>query len=92
MINADLGGEIYIGNNVIIGPNSVLRASDHNIIKNVNFKGSHSARKINIEDNVWIASNVVVTECKCGKNSIVGAGSVVTKDLGPNGIYAGKPC
>ena len=87
MINADLGGEIYIG------PNSVLRASDHNIIKNVNFKESgHSAGIINIEDNVWIASNVVVTkDVSVGKNSIVGAGSVVTKDLGPNGIYAGNP-
>jgi acetyltransferase-like isoleucine patch superfamily enzyme len=93
MINADLGGEIYIGNNVIIGPNSVLRASDHNIVKNVNFKESgHTAGKINIEDNVWIASNVVVTkDVNVGKNSIVGAGSVVTKDLGPNGIYAGNP-
>jgi acetyltransferase-like isoleucine patch superfamily enzyme len=88
------GGEIEIGDNVLIGPNTVLRASDHNFsdIKTPIRDQGHSSEKIKIGDDVWIASNVVVTAgVTIGKGCIVGAGSVVVKDLPEYYICAGIP-
>ena len=51
------------------------------------------AKPIVIEDGCWLASNVVVTGgVKIGKNSIIGAGSVVTKDIPANSLAVGNPC
>ncbi|MDP3115406.1 MAG: DapH/DapD/GlmU-related protein [Candidatus Cloacimonadaceae bacterium] len=48
---------------------------------------------IYIEDNVWIGLNVLVMKgVTIGQNSIIGAGSVVTKDIPANVIAAGNPC
>ena len=61
-ISSANGGEINIGDNVLIGANVVIRASDHNINdldKNINNSG-HVPGKINICNNVWIASNCVI--------------------------------
>jgi acetyltransferase-like isoleucine patch superfamily enzyme len=91
-INASLG-EINIGDDVMIGPNVVLRSSNHvfNSVGVFNCSG-HIRGSINILNNVWIASNVVVcpnvTICS---NVVIGAGSVVTKDIMLPGIYAGVP-
>ncbi|MAV61039.1 MAG: hypothetical protein CMQ83_01595 [Gammaproteobacteria bacterium] len=49
-------------------------------------------KPIHIKDNVWIGDSAII--CKgvtIGKNSIIGAGSVVTKDIPENSIYAGNP-
>jgi acetyltransferase-like isoleucine patch superfamily enzyme len=51
-----------------------------------------NALPVVLEDNVWIGDSAII--CKgvtIGKNSIVGAGSVVTKDVPPNSIFAGNP-
>ena len=93
-IGAADGGNINIGNNVLIAQNVVLRASNHNFSDNtipINKQG-HSIGKIIIEDDCWIGANVVVTpNVKIGKNSIVGAGAVVTSDIEPFSIVAGVP-
>ena len=63
----------------------------HLIIKKKN--GAYNKILITIEDNVWIGANVVVlTGVKIGKNSVIGAGSVVTKDIPENVIAFGSPC
>lgn len=50
-------------------------------------------RPITIEDNVWIGAGVhIMGRVTVGKNSIIGAGSVVTKDIPANVIAAGIPC
>lgn len=88
------GGEIIIGNDVLIGPNVVLRAADHefrDIAVPIRSQG-HRRGKIVIGDNVWLAANVVVTSnVTIGSGCVVGAGSIVTHDLPPMSVCVGNP-
>lgn len=92
-INSDNGGYIEIGSNVMIGPNCVMRASDHNFENKVIFKNSgHKPGRIIIGDNVWISSSVVIlNNVEIKKNIVLGAGSVVTKSISKSGLYCGNP-
>ncbi|EHQ36874.1 acyltransferase [Methanoplanus limicola] len=87
-------GSISIGNNVLIGPNVVIRAADHNhenINVNINEQG-HISGKIEIKDNVWICSNVTITkDVTIEEGSIVAAGAVVTKNVPAYSIVGGIP-
>jgi len=95
--NSQLGasfGKIIIGNDCAIAPNCVLRASNHNFENpDIPFREQgHTYGKIILDDDVWIASNCVITaNTKIGKSSIIGAGSVVTKDIEPYSIVGGVP-
>jgi galactoside O-acetyltransferase len=86
-------GKIVIGNNVLIGPNCVLRSSDHKFSKNEIIKNQgHIPGKIIIEDDVWLGANVVVLkDVIIKKGSVIGAGSVVTKSTEMYSINAGVP-
>jgi len=92
-IGAD-NGRIAIGQNVLIGPNCVLRAADHefaDLERPINEQG-HRGGEIVVEDDVWIGSNVVVTRnVRIGAGAVIGAGSVVTKDIPSRAIAAGSP-
>ena len=94
MINARGSGFIKIGDNVLIGPNSVLRSSDHSfksLNKLINKQGMDDG-KIVIKDDVWIGSNCVILQnCTIGKGSVIAAGAVVTKDIEPYTIVGGVP-
>jgi len=87
-------GEIAIGNNVLIGPNVVLRAADHvfaNVDVPIRCQGHRSGRIV-IGDDVWIASNVVITSnVNIGSGCVIGAGSVVTRDLPSMTLCVGNP-
>jgi acetyltransferase-like isoleucine patch superfamily enzyme len=87
------GGKIIIGSNVLIGPNSVLRASDHQFCKNKLIKDQgHISGIIVIEDDVWLGANVVVLkDVIIRKGSVIGAGSVVTKSTEEYSINVGVP-
>lgn len=51
------------------------------------------AKPINIGENVWIGANAtVLSGVTIGKNSVIGAGSVVTKDIPENVVAVGNPC
>ncbi len=95
--NSQIGashGKIIIGNNCLIASFCVLRASNHNFDKTdiPILEQGHKYGEIILEDDVWIASNSVVTaNTRIGKSSIVGAGSVVTKDVEPFSIVGGVP-
>ncbi len=93
MINSDFGGTITILENVIIGPNTVLRSSDHKISKDKLYISSgHTGGEIFISSNVWIGSNVIITkDIRIGENSIIRAGSVVTNNVEANSIVGGAP-
>lgn len=85
--------DIYVGNNVLFGPNVVLTSGTHPIEPNLRSKQAQYNVPIHIEDNVWIGSNcVVMPGITIGKNSVIGAGSVVTKDIPSNVIAIGSPC
>jgi maltose O-acetyltransferase len=95
-------GRIYIGDNVMFGPNVSLMASTHPLIPEeriaMGYADGHVsmseyAQEIHIGNNVWIACNVVVCGgVKIGDNAVIGAGSVVTKDIPENYLAYGHPC
>ena len=92
-IGAD-GGEIIIGNNVLIAQNVVLRAANHGF-KSVKIpikEQGHIGGKIIIGDDCWIGANAVITpNVTIGSHSIVAAGAVVTKNVESFSIVAGVP-
>lgn len=80
---------ITIGNNVKCGANTLITDSDWH----PEDPRSSPTKPIIIEDNVWLGVNVIVLKgVTIGKNSVIGAGSVVTKSIPPNMIAAGNPC
>lgn len=84
-----LGG-VEIGNNVTISKGvSILDGRLHYAAgKQLN----HISEKIEIEDNCWVAANAILLGgIKIGENSIVAAGSVVSKSVPPNSLVAGIP-
>lgn len=85
--------KVKFGKNVLIGPN----CSFYTAIHPINAKERNSlleyAKPIAIEDNVWIGGSVtVLPDVTIGKNSVIGAGSVVTKNIPKNVIAVGNPC
>jgi acetyltransferase-like isoleucine patch superfamily enzyme len=86
----DLGG-IDIGDDVMIGPNVSLITSGHPIAPSRRRDGV-TAKPIVIERNVWIAAGVtIIGGVTIGENSVVAAGSVVTRDVLPNSLAGGNP-
>lgn len=88
------GGKIIIGNNCAIGPNCVLRAANHAFGRTdiPIVKQGHEYGEIHIGDDVWIASNCVITaNTKIGKSCVIAAGSVVTKDVEEFSVVGGIP-
>lgn len=86
-------GKITIGNNVFIAPNVCLITEEHSMDVAQRLEGLEYTHPVNIEDNVWICAGVIVLPgVTIGTNSIIGAGSVVTKDIPPNSLAVGNPC
>jgi len=91
---ADCGGVINIGRNVMIGPNTVIRASNHghDRLDLPMWDQEQTGGEIVIGDDVWIAANaVILAGVHIGSHSIVGAGAVVTKDVPDYAIVGGVP-
>jgi len=93
-IIADCGGKIIIGNSVMIGPNTVIRASNHQFndaTKDIWLQGQ-TGGTITIGDDVWIAANVVILPgVRVGSHSVIAAGAVVTKDVPEYSVVGGVP-
>ena len=86
-------GNIYIGDNVMFGPNVSLYTAGHPIHPVSRNSGYEYGLPITIGDNVWLGGNVVVTPgVTIGENTVIGAGSVVVKDIPANVVAAGNPC
>lgn len=86
------GSPITIGNNVLIGPGTGLYGANHPLDPIERRKWITIWKPIIIEDDVWIGGNVsILPNIRIGKGSIVGSGSVVTKDVPPMVVVAGNP-
>lgn len=87
-------GPVNIGNQVIIAQNVVMSGMNHTYTDiNVPIRLQKSTvNAINVEDEVWIGANAVITAgVTIGKHSVVAGGSVVTKDVPPYSVVAGNP-
>lgn len=85
--------DVVIGNNVLFGPNIGLYPVNHSLNAKERIAGACTSSPIHIEDNVWLGGDVkVLAGVTIGKNSVVGAGSVVTKDIPANVLAFGNPC
>ena len=84
---------IYIGDNVMFGPNVTLCTAGHPIEPELRRQVYQYNFPIHIEENVWIGAGVIVLPgVTIGKNSVIGAGSVVTRDIPENVVAMGTPC
>jgi acetyltransferase-like isoleucine patch superfamily enzyme len=92
-IDAENGGFIQIGISVLIGSNVVLRACNHRFEAKMNVRDQgHIPGTIIIGDDVWIGSNSIILPGVCiESHSIIGAGSVVTKNVAAFTVVAGNP-
>ena len=80
---------VSIGNNVFIGPNVV---TTNDIYPDVSPDWHHRFRTTRIEDNASIGANsTIVCGVTIAKGTLIGAGSVVTKDTLPDSVYYGNP-
>ncbi len=84
---------VTIGDNVLVGPNVSIYTVNHAVNIEKRNAGIEYAKPVSIGNNVWIGGNVVILQgITIGDNSIVGAGSVVTKSVPANVVAAGNPC
>lgn len=92
LVLLDSGG-VSIGNDVRIGPNCGIYTPQHAYDPALRAAGYERSFPVVIEDNVWIGGGVsILGGVTIGKNSIIGAGSVVTRDIPDNVIAVGNPC
>lgn len=85
--------EVTIGNDVLIGPNLGIYAVNHGLDPEERIKGACIGKPVRIEDNVWIGGDVkILAGVTVGEGSVIGAGSVVTKNIPPRMVAAGNPC
>ncbi len=81
--------EVTIGNDVMCGANTLITDSNWH----PNDKRSDQPKPVIIEDHVWLGVNVTVLKgVRIGKNAVIGANSVVTKNIPNDAIAAGNPC
>lgn len=94
-INALISSGVTIGNDVMMGPDCMLFTTNHGMRKNgipMWMQKSSDPNPIVIGNDVWIGARVIVLSgVHIGDGAVIGAGSVVTKDVPPFGIVAGNP-
>ena len=85
-------GNIAIGDNVMFAPNVTVITATHPVLPSLREKGLQFNVDVKICNNVWIgAGAIIMPGITVGENSVVGAGSVVTKDVPPNTVVVGNP-
>ena len=85
--------KVKFGDNVFIGPNCGFYTPEHPIRAEERNKMLEYAKPITIGNNVWFGGNVTVLGgVEIGDNTVIGAGSVVTKNIPANSVAVGNPC
>ena len=84
---------IYVGDYTMIAPNVVISTAGHPILPELREQGYQYNAPVHIGKNCWLGAGVLVMPgVTIGDNTVVGAGSVVTKDLPANVVAVGNPC
>lgn len=84
---------VTIGDNVLIGPNCGIYTAIHPLDSKTRLQGLEIAKPIIIKDGVWLGGNVVILPgVTIGEKSVIGAGSVVTKNIPDHVLAYGNPC
>lgn len=84
---------VRIGDHVLMGPHVSIYTANHPLDPVVRREGLETAHPVTIEDDVWIGGRVVINPgVRIGAGSIIGSGSVVTKDIPSGVVAAGNPC
>lgn len=86
-------GEIIIGDNVLFGPRVSIYTSRHAFNARERAAGACYAKPVKIGNNVWVGGGVHMDHgITIGDNTVIGAGSVITRDIPSNVVAAGVPC
>ena len=84
---------VHIGAGAFLAPGVCLSCAGHSIDPAQRSSGISTSRPITLEEDVWIGANAVVCGgVTIGKGSVIGAGSVVTRDIPAGVVAAGVPC
>ena len=84
---------IYVGDYTMMGPNVTLATAGHPILPSLREKAYQFNMPIHIGKNCWLGAGVIVLPgVSIGDNTVIGAGSVVTKDIPSNVVAYGNPC
>lgn len=84
---------VSIGDHTLIGPNTHIYTACHSLDAQERLNDVEFGKPVTIGANVWIGGNCcILPGVTIGDNTIIGAGSIVTKDIPANVIAAGNPC
>lgn len=85
--------DIFVGDNVMFGPNVTVCTGTHPVNSELRSRQAQYNLPVNIKSNVWIGTgSIVLPGVTIGENSVIGAGSVVTRDIPANIVAVGNPC
>ena len=86
-------GHIYVGDHVMFGPNVTIVTATHPVNPVLRTREYQFNRDVYIGENAWIGSGVTILPgVHIGVNSVIGAGSIVTRDIPDNVVAVGNPC
>ncbi len=84
---------IYVGDGTMFGPNCVIATAGHPVDPELRARQLQYNISVHIGKNCWLGAGVLVMPgVTIGDNTVIGAGSVVTKDIPPNVVAVGNPC
>lgn len=84
---------ITVGDHTMLGPNVVIATGGHPLLPELRERGLQYNMPVHIGRNCWLGAGVIVLPgVTIGDNAVIGAGSVVTRDVPPNVLALGSPC
>ena len=84
---------IYVGDGTMFGPGVVVATAGHPILPELREQAYQYNFPVHIGKNCWLGAGVIVVPgVTIGDNTVIGAGSVVTKDIPSNVVAVGNPC